>query len=80
MIVVDLLFDSPAVIDPETNRAEAALAESWSVGADGVTWTFVLREGAMFSNGEPVKGDDVKYSLERMARSRRRRSRRPAST
>ena len=68
VIVVDLLFDSLTVIDPETNRAEAALAESWSVGADGVTWTFVLREGATFSNGEPVKGDDVKYSLERMAR------------
>ena len=68
VIPVDLLFDSLTALDAETEQAVGALAESWSVADDGVTWTFVLREGATFSDGEPVRGDDVKYSLERMAR------------
>jgi len=41
------------------------LAESWSVSKDGLTWEFVLRNGARFHNGDPVTADDVKFSFER---------------
>jgi len=44
-----------------------ALAESWTPSADGLTWTFKLREGAMFSDGTPVTAEDVKFSLDRWA-------------
>src|ERR1700687_2042839 len=42
-----------------------SLAESWTVSKDGRTWEFVLRKGARFHNGEPVTGEDVRFSFER---------------
>jgi peptide/nickel transport system substrate-binding protein len=41
------------------------LAESWTMAADGLSYTFVLRRGAKFHNGEPVTAEDVKFSFER---------------
>ena len=41
------------------------LATSWSVAEDGLSYEFVLREGALFHNGDPVTADDVKFSFER---------------
>ncbi len=41
------------------------LAESWEVGADGKTWTFHLRQGVSFANGNPVNADAVVFSLRR---------------
>ena len=43
------------------------LAESWDVSADGRVYTFHLREDAEFHNGQPVKAQTVKDSLERAA-------------
>jgi peptide/nickel transport system substrate-binding protein len=42
-----------------------ALASSWTISPDGKTYTFHIREGVKFSNGEPLTGEDVVYSLER---------------
>lgn len=42
-----------------------ALAESWTVSDDGLTWTFSLREGVTFHNGDPLTPDDVVAALER---------------
>jgi peptide/nickel transport system substrate-binding protein len=42
-----------------------SLAESWSVSPDGLVYEFVLRKGARFHNGDPVTGDDVRFSFER---------------
>ncbi len=42
-----------------------SLAESWTVSKDGVTYEFVIRNGAKFHNGEPVTAEDVKFSFER---------------
>ncbi len=39
------------------------LAEDWDVSDDGTEWTFLLREGVAFHNGEPFTADDVVYSL-----------------
>lgn len=41
------------------------LATSWSSSADGLTWTFNLREGLKFADGTPFTADAVKYSFER---------------
>src|SRR5215472_10043959 len=42
-----------------------SLAESWSASEDGMSYSFVLRSGIAFHNGEPVTADDVKFSFER---------------
>ena len=42
-----------------------ALATSWEVSADGLTWTFKLREGVTFQDGVPFNAEAVKYSIER---------------
>jgi peptide/nickel transport system substrate-binding protein len=41
------------------------LAESWEVGEDGLTWTFRLREGVTFHNGNPFTAEDVVYTIQR---------------
>jgi len=42
------------------------LAESWDLAPDGKTWTFHLRKGLLFANGDPLKADAVVYSLQRV--------------
>ncbi len=42
-----------------------SLAEAVSASEDGLSYEFVLRQGAMFHNGEPVTATDVKFSFER---------------
>jgi peptide/nickel transport system substrate-binding protein len=42
-----------------------SLAESWRESPDGRMYEFKLRRGLKFHNGDPVTGDDVKFSYER---------------
>lgn len=42
------------------------LAEEWENSEDGLTWTFYLREGVMFSNGRELTAEDVKWSFDRL--------------
>jgi len=45
-------------------RFEPVLAESWDSSADGLTWTFKLRPGVTFHDGEPLTADAVKMSID----------------
>ena len=42
------------------------LAKSWKIGADGVTYTFVLADNAKWHDGTSVSADDVVFSLDSM--------------
>ncbi len=42
------------------------LAEDWENSEDGLTWTFMLREGVTFSNGRELTAEDVKWSFDRL--------------
>lgn len=42
-----------------------AVAESWSLSEDGLTYTFRLRDNARWSNGSPVTAEDFRYSWRR---------------
>jgi oligopeptide transport system substrate-binding protein len=45
----------------------AMAAESWTQSADGLTWTFKLRDGLVWSDGQPLTADDYVLSLTRAA-------------
>ncbi|EPX75573.1 ABC transporter substrate-binding protein [Salipiger mucosus] len=45
--------------------AQGDLAEDWTVSDDGLEYTFKLREGVTFHNGDPFTADDVLYTYER---------------
>ena len=40
------------------------LAETWDISADQLTWTFHLRKGVTWQDGEPFTADDVKFTIE----------------
>ena len=42
------------------------LAEEWENSEDGLTWTFMLREGVTFSNGRELTAEDVRWSFDRL--------------
>lgn len=44
-----------------------ALAESWA-SSDAVTWTFKIRDGVKFHNGDPLTVDDVVWTFETIAK------------
>ena len=46
---------------------EPALATSWEILEDQVTWRFTLREGVTFHNGNAFTAEDVQASLERVS-------------
>jgi len=55
------LFDGLVEDNGETTETEPALAESWKTSPDGKTWTFVLRQGLQWADGQPLTADDVAH-------------------
>ena len=62
-IVIDL-FEGLTRSGPRGDT-EPALAESWSVSEDRLTWTFQLRGDSRWSDGTPVTAEDVVYGWQR---------------
>ncbi len=60
------LFEGLTAVDERTSRAVPAAASSWEESADGLSWTFHLRKGLRWSNGEPLTADDFVQSWRRM--------------
>jgi peptide/nickel transport system substrate-binding protein len=52
--------------DADASAIEPMLATEWSVSEDGLTYTFTLREGVVFSSGNPVTAADVVFSFNRL--------------
>ena len=50
-----------------TGDLTPAVAESYTVSEDRLTYTFTLREGVKFHNGDDVTAEDVVYSITRCA-------------
>jgi oligopeptide transport system substrate-binding protein len=58
------LYEGLVGLDAAGNPAPGA-AESWDVSADGLTYTFHLREGLKWSNGDPLVAQDFVNGAER---------------
>ncbi|MBP8293235.1 MAG: hypothetical protein KAX65_10705, partial [Caldilineaceae bacterium] len=46
---------------------EGSMSESWTVSEDGLTWTFKLRDGVTWSDGDPVDAADFKFTYDAIA-------------
>ncbi len=57
-IAASQLYD-PLVFQDDTGQIVPSLAERWEVSEDGTVWTFYLRQGVTFHNGDPFTADDV---------------------
>src|SRR6202023_816679 len=61
-----LVWDTLYGID-EKLQPQRQMVESEEVSADGLTWTFRLRPGLKFHDGEPVRAKDVVATIARWA-------------
>jgi len=67
VLVVNQLYDKLVDIEPpDLTRVVPKVAESWSVSPDGTLWTFKIRQGIRFANGDPLDAKAVEYSLRRV--------------
>lgn len=57
-IIVNALFEGLTLLDEKTTQPLPAAAEGWSTTPDGLEWTFRLRPGLKWSNGDPLTADD----------------------
>ncbi|MCI8950703.1 MAG: ABC transporter substrate-binding protein [Lachnospiraceae bacterium] len=64
MNIYDCLV-SVEVKDDGSSEVVPALAESWEISDDALTYTFHLRQDVTFHNGDPLKASDVAYSFHR---------------
>ncbi len=63
--VIRAIFEGLVVKDPKTLEPLPGAAESWEISADGLTYTFHIREGARWTNTDPLTAHDFVYSFER---------------
>jgi peptide/nickel transport system substrate-binding protein len=57
-----LLWPAPVEVDSFTGEPIPGLT-SWTVSEDGLTYTFTIREGAVWSDGTPISADDMIFTL-----------------
>ncbi|MFJ5963702.1 peptide ABC transporter substrate-binding protein [Bacillus sp. NPDC093026] len=50
----------------EKHEPSPAMAEKWEISDDGKTYTFHLRDGIKWSNGDPVLASDFEYAWKRL--------------
>lgn len=65
MNVFDSLFSIKKHEDGSTEIVNS-LAEGYEVSEDGLTYSFTLRDGVVFSDGTPLTAEDVKFTFERI--------------
>jgi len=60
------LFEGLTAIDEKSSQALPAAAESWAASPGGLAWTFHLRAGLKWSDGEALTADDFVRSWRRI--------------
>ncbi len=63
---MSMIYDTLVEYDQTNAGLHPALAASYNVSPNGLVYTFHLRPGVKFSNGDPVTAADVVYSLNRV--------------
>ena len=61
-----LTYDYMITYSMEDMSPQPGLAESWETSDDGLTWTFDIREGVKWSDGEDLTAADIAYTYSRI--------------
>jgi peptide/nickel transport system substrate-binding protein len=64
-VVIEQIYSTLMLLDPDANPIPG-LAESYQLSNDGLTYTFKLRQGVTFHNGDEVTAEDVKFTFDRL--------------
>ncbi len=59
------IYEQLVRYDARNKKVLPWLAESYTVSDDGLVYTFKIRKGVKFQNGDPMTAEDVKYSIDR---------------
>jgi peptide/nickel transport system substrate-binding protein len=67
IFATELMYNGLVRSDPtgKTDNLVGGVADKWEKSTDGKTYTFHIRPGIKFSNGDPVTAADVKFTLDR---------------
>ena len=60
------MFDGLVEFNFANYKIEPALAESWTISPDGKVYTFKLRQGVKWSDGETFNADDVIFTYKNL--------------
>ncbi len=63
--VTDHIFENLVTFVPGTTDVTAGVASNWEISANGLTYTFTLRDGIKFHDGTPLNAEAVVFSFER---------------
>jgi peptide/nickel transport system substrate-binding protein len=63
-MVLSRLLSSLVEFNPKTDLFESALAKSWTVSEDGLSYTFHLRKGLRWSDGHAFTAEDVIFTFD----------------
>jgi len=65
--IIANVYDRVMMYEPEDlSTLTGGVVESWEFSEDGKTITFTMRDGMTFHSGNPVRAQDVVYSLQRV--------------
>lgn len=63
--ILKLMYEGLTRQNAETGQAEEGVAESWDISADGLVYTFHLRD-SKWSNGDAVTANDFAFAWQRV--------------
>ncbi len=62
--VISLMFNSVMMVDPSNVAPKGELASKFDVSSDGITYTFTLRDGVKWHDGQTFSAQDVKFTYD----------------
>lgn len=65
IVVLNNVYETLLRYEPLSKEVIPVLATEYTKSDDGLTWTFKIREGVKFHNGDDLTAEDVKASIDR---------------
>jgi peptide/nickel transport system substrate-binding protein len=68
--IFEQIYEMLYTVTPDGKDVRPWLATSYELSSDQLTWTFHLRPGVKFSNGQPMTATDVKFSIDEASKAK----------